>query len=389
MLRREDEELARVAVAALTRQVLLFPKPGLPGPRDLTVRTTGRDHHTLLWSAKALCPGLAAMAAAARRTASPTPVLRAGLSAIGRCTEHTIELAGGGHRGALWTLGTLVAAVALDPSARGADITATARRLAAHPDRGAPLRPSRGSAMSAKYGAADARGEARAGFPHVRRALTVLGTARSDGVTESSARLDALLTVMSTLPDTELLYTAGPVGLRHVQAGARSVLEAGGTATPAGAEALTALDADLRIRGWSPRGSAGLPAGALFLDAPAVADGAFPAAPGSGGATRSPGASGNPSRSGQPEPGRPASGVTAGPGPSSWPTASAPAVCASCPSTTWRRTVVGRMATDEHAVVPFLRAVPPPDRTGSEDWPQWRAIRGTFVPAPRLTSAGQ
>lgn len=71
---------------------------------------------------------------------------------------------------------------------------------------------------------------------------------------------------MSTLQDTELLYTAGPLGLRHVEAGARGVLEAGGTATEAGREALTALDADLHARAWSPRGSAGLLAGALFLD---------------------------------------------------------------------------------------------------------------------------
>ncbi|MGW6880238.1 AAA family ATPase [Streptomyces goshikiensis] len=42
---------------------------------------------------------------------------------------------------------------------------------------------------------------------------------------------------------------------------------------------------------------------------------------------------------------------------------------------------------DEHAVVPFLRAGPPPDRTRWEGWQQWRKIRGTFLPAPRLTPA--
>ncbi|MFF8196444.1 AAA family ATPase [Streptomyces bobili] len=42
---------------------------------------------------------------------------------------------------------------------------------------------------------------------------------------------------------------------------------------------------------------------------------------------------------------------------------------------------------DEHAVVPFLRAGPPPDRTRWEGWQQWRKIRGLFVPAPRLTPA--
>ncbi|MFJ9865542.1 triphosphoribosyl-dephospho-CoA synthase [Streptomyces sp. NPDC101165] len=339
---REDEALARAAVAALTGQLALTPKPGLPDPRDLNARTVHADHRTLRWSAMALTPGLAAMAAAARRTAEPTPALRAELGAIGRCTEHTVTLAGGGHRGALWVLGLLVAAVAVesgrggdgrgtgvggsapgaggrasgaggsvpggpgrgaggaarasgvarrsgtagvsgavgasgtvrepgraarDPRAHAHRITALARQIAAHSDRGAPARPTRGSAVSVTFGAAGARGEARAGFPHVRRAWDALGVARAGGADEARARLDALLTVMSTLQDTELLHTAGPIGLRQVQAGARAVLEAGGTATAAGAEALAALDADLHARAWSPRGSAGLLAGALFLDA--------------------------------------------------------------------------------------------------------------------------
>jgi triphosphoribosyl-dephospho-CoA synthase len=266
MQSREDEALARAAVDALTGQLALAPKPGLPDPRDLDARTSRVDHGALRWSARALAPGLAAMAASARRTGEPTPQLRAELGSIGRCAEHSVALAGGGHRGALWALGLLVAAAALDPRAGALDVAATAKRIAAHPDRRAPRRPSRGSSISAKYGAAGARGEAKAGFPHVRRALDTLATTRAAGATETQARLDALLTVMSTLQDTELLHTAGPLGLRHVQAGARGVLEAGGTATEAGAEALAALDADLHARAWSPRGSAGLLAGALFLD---------------------------------------------------------------------------------------------------------------------------
>ncbi|MER6954428.1 triphosphoribosyl-dephospho-CoA synthase [Streptomyces sp. NPDC000618] len=267
MTSREDDALAQAAVAALTGQLALAPKPGLPDPRDLAARITRKDHCGLRWSAKALAPGLAAMAAAARRTGEPTLRLRAELGAIGRCTEHSVGLAGGGHRGALWTLGLLVAAAALEPGARGVEVAATAKRIAAHPDKGAPRRPSRGASVSAKYGAAGARGEARAGFPHVRRALDALAAARKAGADEPAARLDALLTVMSTLQDTELLHTAGPLGLRHVQAGARGVLEAGGTTTPAGRKALAEFDTDLHARAWSPRGSAGLLAGALFVDA--------------------------------------------------------------------------------------------------------------------------
>ncbi|MFJ2925030.1 triphosphoribosyl-dephospho-CoA synthase [Streptomyces massasporeus] len=262
-----DEALAQTAVDALVGQLALAPKPGLPDPRDLTARATRRDHSALCWSARALLPGLTAMAATARRTGEHSARLRTDLGAIGRSTEHTVALAGGGHRGALWTLGLLVAAAALRPGAGPADTMGLAKQLAAHPDRRAPRSPSRGSTVSARYGAAGARGEARAGFPHVRRALTALTTARGQGATEPQARLDALLTVMSTLQDTELLYTAGPLGLRQVQAGARGVLEAGGTATEPGAAALSALDADLRARGWVPRGAAPLLAGTLFLDA--------------------------------------------------------------------------------------------------------------------------
>ncbi|MFD9255046.1 triphosphoribosyl-dephospho-CoA synthase [Streptomyces bottropensis] len=267
MSSREDETLARAAVAALTRQLELTPKPGLPDPRDLGARATRQDHCALRWSAKALLPGFAAMAACARRNGAPTPGLRAELGAIGRCTEHSTQRAGGGHRGATWVLGLLVAAAAMEPGARGRELAAIAKKIAAHPDRRAPRRPSRGSSVSAKYGAAGARGEARAGFPHVRRALDVLAGARVAGTREGEARLDALLTVMSTLQDTELLYTAGPQGLRHVQAGARAVIEAGGVATDAGRRGLVAFDADLQERGWSPRGSGSLLAGALFVDA--------------------------------------------------------------------------------------------------------------------------
>ncbi|MFE5758074.1 triphosphoribosyl-dephospho-CoA synthase [Streptomyces massasporeus] len=260
---REDQALAQTAVDALVGQLALAPKPGLPDPRE----RTARDHSALRWSARALLPGLIAMAATARRTGEPSARLRADLGAIGRSTEHTVALAGGGHRGALWTLGLLVAAAALRPGAGPTHITALAKQLAAHPDRRTPRRPSRGSTVSARYGAAGARGEARAGFPHVRRALTALTAARAQGATEPQARLDALLTVMSTLQDTELLYTAGPLGLRRVQAGARGVLDAGGTATEPGAAALRVLDADFTEHTWAPRGSAPLLAGALFLDA--------------------------------------------------------------------------------------------------------------------------
>ncbi|MCX5239026.1 AAA family ATPase [Streptomyces prunicolor] len=40
---------------------------------------------------------------------------------------------------------------------------------------------------------------------------------------------------------------------------------------------------------------------------------------------------------------------------------------------------------DDNPLVPFLRNGPPPDRTTWEGWQQWRRIRNTFIPAPRLS----
>ncbi|MGW6964015.1 triphosphoribosyl-dephospho-CoA synthase [Streptomyces zaomyceticus] len=251
---REDERLARAAVEALVAGVDLTPRPGLAGGR----RTDGGD---LRWSAEALAPGLAAAAAVARRVGEPSAALRIELGAVRRSTERTMARADGGrvlHHGAVWPLGLLVAGAALAPRGTAEEVTALAGRIAAHPDRRAPRTPTPGSAVSVRYGAAGAKGEARAGFPHVRRALAALDTARHAGAREPEARINALLAVMTTLQDTGLLHTAGPYGLREVQDGARDVAE--------GRLSLDDFDRRLRERGLRPRGSGHLLAAALFLD---------------------------------------------------------------------------------------------------------------------------
>ena len=49
--------------------------------------------------------------------------------------------------------------------------------------------------------------------------------------------------------------------------------------------------------------------------------------------------------------------------------------------------MTGEPPDGENPVVPFLLAGPQPDRTRAEGWQQWRAARGTFIPAPRLPVA--
>ena len=173
------------------------------------------------------------------------------------------------HRGAIWALGLLVAAAAQRRSeTNAARIATAAAALARLPDRFAhPAPPSNGERARLRFGAAGARGEAQAAFPHaIRVGLPALRAARGRGVPEDCARLDALMAIMASLDDTCLLHRGGLAALETAKAGARAVLVAGGTAAPAGIERLHRLHAELMALWASPGGSADLLAVTLFLD---------------------------------------------------------------------------------------------------------------------------
>jgi triphosphoribosyl-dephospho-CoA synthase len=176
---------------------------------------------------------------------------------------------GNAHKGAIWSLGLLVAAAARRPSERNAARVATAAAaLARLPDRFAHSHPlSHGERARLRFGASGARGEAQAAFPHaIHVGLPALRAARGRGAPEDCARLDALMAIMSSLDDTCLLHRGGLAALETAQAGARAVLVAGGTLAPAGIERLHRLHAELMVLWASPGGSADLLAVTLFLD---------------------------------------------------------------------------------------------------------------------------
>ncbi|MGK9236246.1 triphosphoribosyl-dephospho-CoA synthase [Inquilinus limosus] len=262
------DALADLAVWALVEEAELTPKPGLVDRRGSGAHRD-LDLETLRRSARALRPAFRAMAEAAQ-SRQPDQALREELAAIGRAGEQRMLAATSGsnaHRGAIWALGLLLAGTVIAGPAGPRRIAATAAAIARWPDRFAPHRPSNGERVRQAHGAAGARGEARAGFPHiVDVALPALRAGRAAGATEEEARLDALMAIMASLDDTCLLHRGGRPALQAAQSGARSVLTAGGTASPAGRAALAALDADLLARWVSPGGSADLLAAALFLD---------------------------------------------------------------------------------------------------------------------------
>jgi triphosphoribosyl-dephospho-CoA synthase len=258
----------------LLEEAELTPKPAL-----VDCRGNGAHHDLdlprLRRSALALADGFAAIARAGADEA-PSLRLRAQIGRIGREMEQSMLAATGGsnaHRGAIWALGLLVAAAARRRSDGAASLGAAAAALARLPDTGmAAGRPadrplSHGERARLRFGAGGARGEAQAAFPHaIRVGLPVLRAARARGVPEDCARLDALVAIMASLDDTCLLHRGGPAALEAAKAGARGVLNAGGTGVPAGRRRLDRLHAELMARWASPGGSADLLAVTLFLD---------------------------------------------------------------------------------------------------------------------------
>jgi triphosphoribosyl-dephospho-CoA synthase len=261
-------------IAALARQALaaeaeLTPKPGLvdrrgPGAHcDLSLEL-------MLCSAAALEPYFAAMGLASEgRNLNRT--LRRELATIGRSAERAMYRVTEGsntHKGAIWILGLLVAAAAREPGQNAQEIAAAAGAIARLPDRMQPALLTHGDIVRARYGAAGARGEAINDFPHVIEVgLPALQAQRAAESSEQLCRLQALLSIMSWLNDTCVLYRGGVEALHAVKSGARAVLIAGGPASAKGKKEIRKLERDLITRNVSPGGSADLLAATIFLDA--------------------------------------------------------------------------------------------------------------------------
>lgn len=264
------EHLADLAVDALMDEANLSPKPALVDRRGNGAHT---DLHLGLMHASALSlwPTFKLMAEAAAHLQTLGQPLREELGRLGREGEAAMLRTTGGvntHRGAIWALGLLVTAAALDVNdCTPAAICQRAARLALIEDRQVVASNSHGSIVARRYGAMGAREQAQQGFPAVMNyALPQLQRGRAAGSGEQNARLDALLAIMTTLADTCVLYRAGPEGLQAMQQGAQRVLEAGGSSSLAGRRELHELDQQLLALNASPGGAADLLAACLFID---------------------------------------------------------------------------------------------------------------------------
>ncbi len=260
-------KIADAAVRALCEEAMLTPKPALVDRRGSGAH---RDMDLPLLLRSALTMRLTFEKTA--RCASSLQLgakLRQRLSEIGLDGERDMLAATGGvnaHRGAIWTLGLLCAArSALHESTDAAELCAHAGRIARLPITAAAIE-SHGAAMRSAFSAHGARGEAEDGFPHLYKiALPALRDARARGFDEPQAQLQALLSLMSSVEDTCLLYRGGAQALQVARQGAQRVLDVG-VGSPAGKAALNQLERDLIALNASPGGSADLLAATLLLD---------------------------------------------------------------------------------------------------------------------------
>ena len=263
--------LAYLACQSLIAEAELTPKPGLVDRRGAGAHTD-LSLSIMKLSALAIEPYFREMAFVSEGI-HPSQALRERLALIGREAERAMFKATKGsnsHKGAIWILGLLVSAAAFEVSdeVEASQIAATAKEIASFPDRATPRLVSHGDIVRERYGAAGARGEALRGFPHVVDiGLPTLRARRARGATESVARLDTLLSIMSRLDDTCLLYRGGEKALAATKEGAVAVEKVGGSGTAIGRQKLAQLDRRLLELGVSPGGSGDLLAATLFLDA--------------------------------------------------------------------------------------------------------------------------
>ncbi|AOA59881.1 triphosphoribosyl-dephospho-CoA synthase MdcB [Acinetobacter larvae] len=280
--------LAQLAVQALLDEVNLTPKPALVDQRGAGAH---QDLSLPLMedSARSLYTTFLKMATAAQRHQAIDRALRAEIGAIGRLGEQQMLERTQGvntHRGAIWAMGLMVTATAwLCKVARLTDpcipahqnfsvlkVCAVAGQIARIEDpylkNNTPTSLSHGQRVQQRYGLEGAKQQAQQGFPLISRLGWVqLQADRHRGVDEASARLNALLRMMTVMSDTCVVHRGGLLALQRMQHGAQQVLASGGCSTLSGKAALAQLENQLLAMNASPGGAADLLAVLLFIDA--------------------------------------------------------------------------------------------------------------------------
>jgi len=262
------------AFRAQLRELATWPKPGLVSYVD-TGSHSDMNAALLRTSAEVLRPYFVELALAGWEGAGMNR-----LRAIGLRAEAEMLRATGGvntHRGAIFGLGLLCAAAAMNVSVSGDGVVfspvklgeVVSKRWGDDIRRGPVLLHSHGSAVLRRYGAGGARAEAVAGFPSIYRiGLPALRLGRAMAPADAcAAPVQACFALIASVRDTNLLYRGGEEGTVYAAKSAKAFLSAGGVGAPDWRVRAAAVHAGFVARGLSPGGSADLLAMTMFVDA--------------------------------------------------------------------------------------------------------------------------
>jgi triphosphoribosyl-dephospho-CoA synthase len=269
--------LAREAVRALYRELVLEPKPGLVSLRDAGSHDD-MDAALFLRSLFALRHYFR-QAAEAGADGRPFDHLRA----LGQAAERRMLRATGGvntHRGAVFLLGLLCAAGGglraegrpLSPAAlRGWLLRHHGIALARHAAalRAAPAN-SHGQRAARALGLRSASEEAALGWPTLFEVtLPALRSARAASAPARAARVQALFATIARLDDTNLVHRGGAEGLRFARDAAARFIDQGGVFGDDWLPRARAVHQAFVARRLSPGGAADLLGAACWIDASA------------------------------------------------------------------------------------------------------------------------
>lgn len=268
-----DDALAEEAVRALHDELAAYPKPGLVSPVDSGAHAD-MDFSLMRRSADSLREPFTRLAAAGRTGASFETVLLP----LGVAAEQRMLAATGGintHRGAIFSVGMIVATVARAAADNGSILPERVREalmrewgaaLAAHAERGA-VSASHGADVHRRTGRDGARREAARGFPSVFDVgVPAYRRARILGLDDNAAGIQTLFALMAAVDDTTVLYRGGLAGDSFVRGAAADFLARGGCARDGWLGEAEALHRAFVARRLSPGGCADLLAATLFVD---------------------------------------------------------------------------------------------------------------------------
>lgn len=267
-----DLILGDCAVTALLQELEVYPKPGLVSPQDNGAHQD-MDFELMGRSAQALRQPFAAIAAAGR-TAQPFATQ---LIPLGLVAEREMMRATGGvntHRGAIFTLGMLLAAMARGEALKTSGDSQRIRvvlmetwgdALSAHSriDLG---NESHGGLVHKTTGVGGARAEAARGFPLLFEiGLPAYGNALASGLDAEASRVQTLFALMEAAEDSNVVYRGGVDAALFVRRSASAFLSQGGCFSPGWKVRAEELHQTFIRRNISPGGCADLLAGTLLV----------------------------------------------------------------------------------------------------------------------------